>query len=41
MLFLGGLVLGRHAEHARPATTEIVMAVLDASLIAAVKALGG
>jgi VIT1/CCC1 family predicted Fe2+/Mn2+ transporter len=41
MLFLAGLMLGRHAGHARPIRTGLAMAVLGAVLIAAVKALGG
>lgn len=41
MLFLGGFVLGRYAGHAHPTRTGLVMAVLGAVLIAAVKALGG
>ena len=41
MLFLAGLVLGRYAGHARPAVTGLVMLLLGAALIAAVKALGG
>jgi len=41
MLFLAGLMLGRHAGHARPIRTGLAMAVLGAVLITAVKALGG
>ena len=41
MLFLAGLMLGRHAGHARPIRTGLAMAVLGAVLIGAVKALGG
>ena len=41
MLFLAGLVLGRYAGVPRPVGIGIVMAVLGAVLIAAVKALGG
>jgi VIT1/CCC1 family predicted Fe2+/Mn2+ transporter len=41
MLFLAGLMLGRHAAHARPIRTGLAMAILGAVLITAVKALGG
>ena len=41
MLFFAGLMLGRHASHARPIRTGLAMAILGAILIAAVKALGG
>jgi len=41
MLFVLGFVLGRHAGHARPAGTGLVMLLLGVALIAAVKALGG
>jgi hypothetical protein len=41
MLFLAGLVLGRHADYAKPVVTGLVMAVFGVVLIAAVKALGG
>ena len=41
MLFVAGFVLGRHAGHARPAGTGLVMLLLGVALIAAVKALGG
>jgi VIT1/CCC1 family predicted Fe2+/Mn2+ transporter len=41
MLFGLGLVLGRHAGHARPAATGLVMLLLGVVLIAAVMALGG
>ena len=41
MLFGLGLVLGRHAGHARPARTGLVMLLLGVALIAAVMALGG
>jgi VIT1/CCC1 family predicted Fe2+/Mn2+ transporter len=41
MLFLAGFALGRYAGHARPAVTGLLMTLLGASLIAAVKALGG
>jgi VIT1/CCC1 family predicted Fe2+/Mn2+ transporter len=41
MLFVGGLVLGRHAGYHRPARTGLTMAVLGVVLIGAVKALGG
>ena len=41
MLFAAGLALGRHAGHAHPARTGLLMLLLGAALIAAVKALGG
>ena len=41
MLFAAGFVLGRHARHAHPARTGLLMLLLGAALIAAVKALGG
>ena len=41
MLFLAGTALGRHAEHGRPWTTGLAMAVFGAVLIGLVKALGG
>ena len=41
MLFAAGLVLGRHAGHAHPARTGLLMLLLGGALIAAVKALGG
>jgi VIT1/CCC1 family predicted Fe2+/Mn2+ transporter len=41
MLFAAGLVLGRHAGHAHPVRTGLLMLLLGAALIAAVKALGG
>lgn len=41
MLFVGGVVLGRHAGHARPFRTGASMAVLGVVLISAVNALGG
>ena len=41
MLFLAGLALGRHAGHAKPLLTGVLMAVFGAVLIGAVKALGG
>ena len=41
MLFVAGFVLGRHAGHARPAGTGLVMLLLGVALIAVVKALGG
>jgi VIT1/CCC1 family predicted Fe2+/Mn2+ transporter len=41
MLFAAGLMLGRHAGHAHPWRTGLVMLLLGAALITAVKALGG
>jgi len=41
MLFAAGLVLGRHAGHAHPVRTGLLMLLLGAALITAVKALGG
>lgn len=41
MLFAAGLALGRHAGHAHPARTGLLMLLLGAALIVAVKALGG
>jgi VIT1/CCC1 family predicted Fe2+/Mn2+ transporter len=41
MLFAAGLALGRHAGHAHPVRTGLLMLLLGAALIAAVKALGG
>ncbi|HZI83231.1 MAG TPA: hypothetical protein VFF44_04910 [Casimicrobiaceae bacterium] len=41
MLFFAGVALGRYAGHARPVLTGLLMALLGAALIAAVKALGG
>ncbi len=41
MLFVAGHSLGRHAGHARPLRTGVLMAVFGVVLIAAVKALGG
>jgi len=41
MLFLAGWTLGRHAGCLRPALTGVLMVLLGAALIAAVKALGG
>ena len=41
MLFAAGLALGRYAGHAHPLLTGLLMALLGAALIAAVKALGG
>ncbi len=41
MLFTAGLALGRHAGHAHPARTGLLMLLLGGALIAAVKALGG
>jgi VIT1/CCC1 family predicted Fe2+/Mn2+ transporter len=41
MLFAAGLALGRHAGHAHPARTGLLMLLFGAALIAAVKALGG
>jgi VIT1/CCC1 family predicted Fe2+/Mn2+ transporter len=41
MLFVAGVVLGRYAGHARPTVTGLLMLLLGAALIAAVKALGG
>lgn len=41
MLFVAGFVLGRHAGHAHPVGTGLVMLSLGVALIAAVKALGG
>src|SRR5262249_17876312 len=41
MLFAAGLALGRYAGHAHPLRTGLLMALLGAALIAAVKALGG
>jgi len=41
MLFIAGLVLGRHAGHPKPVLTGIFAAAFGAVLIAAVKALGG
>ena len=41
MLFAAGLALGRYAGHAHPVRTGLVMLLLGAALIAAVKALGG
>ena len=41
MLFVAGFVLGRHAGHAHPWRTGGAMLLLGATLIVAVKALGG
>jgi VIT1/CCC1 family predicted Fe2+/Mn2+ transporter len=41
MLFAAGLALGRHAGHAHPVRTGLLMLLLGAALITAVKALGG
>jgi VIT1/CCC1 family predicted Fe2+/Mn2+ transporter len=41
MLFIAGYALGRYAGHARPAVTGLLMTLLGAMLIGAVKALGG
>jgi VIT1/CCC1 family predicted Fe2+/Mn2+ transporter len=41
MLFLAGLMLGRHAGHARPIRIGLAMVILGGALITAVKALGG
>jgi VIT1/CCC1 family predicted Fe2+/Mn2+ transporter len=41
MLFAAGLALGRYAGHAHPARTGLLMSLLGAALIVAVKALGG
>jgi VIT1/CCC1 family predicted Fe2+/Mn2+ transporter len=41
MLFAAGLALGRYAGHAHPLRTGLLMLLLGAALIAAVKALGG
>jgi VIT1/CCC1 family predicted Fe2+/Mn2+ transporter len=41
MLFIAGNVLGRYAGHARPVVTGLMMLLLGAALITAVKALGG
>jgi hypothetical protein len=41
MLFAAVLALGRHAGHAHPVRTGLLMLLLGAVLIAAVKALGG
>ena len=41
MLFVAGFALGRHAGHAHPARTGILMALFGVVLIAAVMALGG
>lgn len=41
MLFAAGLALGRHAGHAHPMRTGLLMLLLGAALITAVKALGG
>jgi len=41
MLFAAGLALGRYAGHAHPLWTGLLMALLGAVLIVAVKALGG
>ena len=41
MLFLAGLALGRYAGHAHPLRTGLVAMLFGATLIAAVKALGG
>jgi VIT1/CCC1 family predicted Fe2+/Mn2+ transporter len=41
MLFAAGVVLGRHAGYRHPLRTGLAMSLLGASLIAAVKALGG
>jgi VIT1/CCC1 family predicted Fe2+/Mn2+ transporter len=41
MLLLAGFSLGRHAGHARPLRSGLVMAVFGVALIVAVKALGG
>ena len=41
ILFMAGFVFGRHAGHAHPAGTGLVMLLLGVALIAAVKALGG
>jgi VIT1/CCC1 family predicted Fe2+/Mn2+ transporter len=41
MLFAAGLALGRYAGHAHPLWTGLLMALLGAALIVAVKALGG
>lgn len=41
MLFVAGFALGRHAGHAKPPLTGLLMAVFGVALIAAVKALGG
>jgi len=41
MLFAAGLALGRYAGHAHPVRTGLLMLLLGAALIAAVKALGG
>jgi len=41
MLFLAGLALGRYASYQHPFRTGMVMLLLGAALITAVKALGG
>jgi quinol-cytochrome oxidoreductase complex cytochrome b subunit len=41
MLFLAGMKLGHYAGYAKPSRTGLMMALLGASLIAAVMALGG
>jgi len=41
MLFAAGLALGRHAGHAHPLRTGLLMLMLGAALISAVIALGG
>lgn len=41
MLFLSGDALGRHAGHAHPVRTGLLMMLLGAALIVAVMALGG
>jgi VIT1/CCC1 family predicted Fe2+/Mn2+ transporter len=41
MLFAAGLALGRYAGHAHPLRTGLLMLLLGAALITAVKALGG
>jgi|SRR5215470_4926297 len=41
MLFVGGLVLGRYAWHARPVWTGCLMLLLGGALIVAVVVLGG
>lgn len=41
MLFAAGFVLARHAGHAHPMRTGLLMLLLGAALIAAVMALGG
>jgi len=41
MLFIAGLVLGRHSGYRKPVRAGMAMAVFGAVLIAIVNALGG